>query len=64
MELKIENMTCGGCAKSVTRAIQSVDPTARVETNPATRLVSVETTATEAELHQVLQDAGYPASAT
>ncbi|WP_349507207.1 cation transporter, partial [Agrobacterium pusense] len=23
MLLKIENMTCGGCAKSVTKAIQS-----------------------------------------
>lgn len=64
MDLKIENMTCGGCAKSVTRAIQSVDPSARVETNPATRQVSVETTASKAELHQALQDAGYPASAT
>ncbi len=37
MELRIENMTCGGCAKSVTKAIQSVDPTARVETNPEAR---------------------------
>jgi copper chaperone len=63
MELKIENMTCGGCAKSVTKAIQSVDPTARIETNPATRLVTVETTATRADLQQVLADAGYPASA-
>ena len=45
MELRIENMTCGGCAKSVTKAIQSVDPTARVETNPEARAVKVETTA-------------------
>ena len=26
MELKIEGMTCGGCAKSVTKAIQSRRP--------------------------------------
>jgi copper chaperone len=61
MELKIENMTCGGCANSVTKAIQSVDPTAKIETNPATRLVTVETTATTAALQQVLEDVGYPA---
>jgi len=30
MLLKIENMTCGGCARSVTKAIQSVDPNATV----------------------------------
>lgn len=62
MELRIENMTCGGCAKSVTKAIQSVDPEAAIETNPAARLVKVETTATSAALQKVLEEAGYPAS--
>ena len=64
MELTIENMTCGGCAKSVTKAIQSLDPNARIETNRAARSVKVETTASTAALQQVLEEAGYPASAT
>ncbi|WP_018184830.1 heavy-metal-associated domain-containing protein [Kaistia granuli] len=63
MELRIENMTCGGCAKTVTRAIQSVDPDAGIETNPAARLVRVETTATSAALQRALAEAGYPATA-
>lgn len=63
MELRIENMTCGGCAKSVTKAIQSVDPDAKIETNPAARMVKVETTAPSAALLQVLEEAGYPAIA-
>ncbi len=63
MELKIENMTCGGCARSVTKAIQSVDPTAKVETNPAARTVKIGTTATSADIQKVLQDAGFPATA-
>lgn len=62
MELRIENMTCGGCARSVTKAIHSVDPNARIETNPAARTVEVETTAPLAALQQVLDDAGYPAA--
>ena len=62
MELKIEGMTCGGCAKSVTKAIQAVDPTAKIDTNPAQRMVKVETTATPAALRQVLEEAGYPAT--
>lgn len=52
MQLKIENMTCGGCANSVTKAIQSVDP--------AARSVKLETTATPAALQKVLKEAGYP----
>ena len=62
MELRIESMTCGGCARSVTRAIQSVDPNALIETDPASRTVKVETTATAAALRQVLEEAGYPAT--
>jgi copper chaperone len=61
MELRIENMTCGGCARSVTMAIQSVDPRARVEANPAERAVKLETTASQAAIRQVLEAAGYPA---
>ena len=62
MELKIESMTCGGCAKSVTKAIQSVDSAAKIETNPAARAVKVETTATPSAILQVLEEAGYPAT--
>lgn len=62
MELKIEGMTCGGCAKSVTKAIQSVDSAAKIETNPAARAVKVETTATPSAILQVLEEAGYPAT--
>lgn len=62
MKLTIENMTCGGCARSVTKAIQSVDPNATIETNPAIRRVEVETTVTLLALQQVLEEAGYPAT--
>ncbi|MGQ5720357.1 heavy-metal-associated domain-containing protein [Pseudochrobactrum asaccharolyticum] len=62
MELKIENMTCGGCAKSVTKAIQSVDANAKIETDPATRLVRIETTVSSDALQKVLEEAGYPAA--
>ncbi|MGY5779664.1 heavy-metal-associated domain-containing protein [Rhizobium sp. LEGMi135b] len=63
MELRIENMTCGGCARSVTKAIQSVDPDAMIETNPDARTVKIETTASQPMLQQALEQAGYPAVA-
>lgn len=62
MDLKIEGMICGGCARSVTKAIQSVDANARVEANPAARAVRIETTATQAAVLRVLEEAGYPAA--
>lgn len=62
MELRIEGMTCGGCARSVTKAIRSVDPDARVEADPAARTIEVETTASPADLRRVLAEAGYPAT--
>ena len=41
---------------------QSLDATAKIETNPAARTVKVETSASQAALRQVLEEAGYPAA--
>lgn len=59
MQLHIENMICGGCVRSVTKAIQSVDPVAQVDAHPALHKVDVFTTAPRAELEAVLADAGF-----
>lgn len=61
MKLHIETMTCGGCARGVTKAIQSLDMKAQVKANPPTRSVEVETSASEAEILAALSKAGYPA---
>lgn len=61
MQFHIENMTCGGCARSVTKAIQSVDPAARVETDPAIRKVVVTSSLPRSDFEAVLAEAGYPA---
>jgi copper chaperone len=63
MELKVEAMACGGCVKSVTKAIQSVDADARVEADLAARAVRIETSAARAAILQALEKAGYPATA-
>lgn len=59
MQFHIETMTCGGCVRSVTKAIQSVDPVAEVKADPATHKVDVITTAPRARLVAVLTDAGF-----
>jgi copper chaperone len=62
LRFTVPNMACGGCTKGVTRAIQSVDADARVETDTAQREVRVESAkACEAALLAAHQSAGYPA---
>lgn len=62
MQFHIQNMTCFGCARSVTAAIQSVDKAAVVKADPESRKVDVETSAARAELEAVLAEAGFPAT--
>lgn len=59
VRFKIPAMTCGGCARSITRAVQSVDPTAKIDTDIAKQLVTIETAANEKSLAEVIQEAGY-----
>ena len=60
MEFQIDNMTCGGCAASVTKAIRSVDPEAKVDIDLATKKVTVASQREEAAFTAVLDDVGYP----
>ncbi|RDL47926.1 hypothetical protein BLJAPNOD_05152 [Ensifer sp. M14] len=56
----VPDMTCGGCAKSVTKALVSVDSDATIETDPPKREVRVRTSASEVAIRAVLSEAGYP----
>lgn len=60
MQFHIDNMTCGGCARVVTRAIQSVDPDAGIDTDAPSRLVKVETAASLEQVVAALREAGFP----
>ena len=59
MQFHIETMTCGGCARGVTKAIQSVDATATVQADPPNRRVEVTTTAPRDQIGAALTEAGF-----
>ncbi len=61
MQFQVNDMTCGGCAKSVAKAITNLDQNAKVDADPPTRTVKVETSASQSEVMRVLADAGFPA---
>lgn len=56
----IGNMTCGGCAQSVRKALLGVDPQARIETDPPAREVRVDSASDESAFRAALNTAGYP----
>ncbi len=63
MQFHIENMTCGGCVRGVTKAIQNVDPQAQVQADPPTRKVNVVSTASREQLEAALREADFPPQA-
>ena len=58
LDFRVEGMTCGHCEQAVTRAVQSVDPTARIIDRAADR-VAVESAADPAAVRRAIETAGY-----
>lgn len=54
----VHGMTCGGCAKSVTNAIQTAAPGASVEVNLEAKTVTVEGASMDV-VKQAVVDAGF-----
>lgn len=60
MKFRIDNMTCGGCARSVTATIQDLDPNAQVNIDVASKLVEVKSQVDAAQLIAALTEDGFP----
>ena len=63
-ELQVEGMTCGGCVRSVTKSVQSVDSNARVDVDLASKKVKVDTQASLDAVKSAISEAGYDVSAS
>ncbi|QXW27384.1 heavy-metal-associated domain-containing protein [Acinetobacter johnsonii] len=61
MKLRIDAMTCGGCARSVTATIKDVDPNAKVDIDVAAKLVEVESSEEQQMILDALAEDGFPA---
>jgi copper chaperone len=55
----VPEMTCGHCVSTLTKAIKSVDPTADVKADLASKTLKVETTAPAPAIAKALDEAGY-----
>ncbi|BAY89715.1 MULTISPECIES: heavy-metal-associated domain-containing protein [unclassified Tolypothrix] len=62
LQLTIPNMACSACANNITNALKVVDANANIQADPQTKLVTIDTQASETVIKEVLAAAGYPAS--
>ena len=59
VQLTIPDMACSACASTITQAIHTLDPSAQIQADTTTKLVTIETLLSWAEVQQVIQQAGY-----
>ena len=62
IQLKTPTLACSSCVDTVTAAIKNVDANAEIQANTKTKLIVVETQASELAIREALINAGYPAS--
>jgi copper chaperone len=55
LQFNVPGMTCGGCVNTIAKAVRTVDARATVQGDPKTKLVSVETQASEAAIKDVIR---------
>ncbi len=59
LQLTIPDMACAACAETITKAVNSLDPTAQVEANLQTKQVRIETQALPETVKATISAAGY-----
>lgn len=58
-EFIVEDMTCGHCASTITKAVKEVDGAARCEIDLAAKRVRVESDKPAADFLEAIEEAGY-----
>lgn len=60
ISFQVNDMTCGRCLSSITRAVKAADPGAQVRVDLAARRVAIEPVgANAADLSDAIRDAGF-----
>jgi copper chaperone len=62
LQFRVNDMSCEHCVKTITKAVTAIDAEASLEADVETKLVRIDSAHPVAELIQVLDAAGYPAT--
>ncbi|MCX7585781.1 heavy-metal-associated domain-containing protein [Phenylobacterium sp. 58.2.17] len=63
MNFQVEGMSCDHCVQSVTKAVQAVEPRAKVTIDLASGRVAVDGSERRDAVAQAIRDAGYSVAA-
>lgn len=58
-QFNVPDMTCGHCVSTITQAVKSEDPNAKVSISLAQHLVEVTSALAEQEIARRIEEAGY-----
>ena len=64
LEMHVSGMSCEACTRSVTRALQGADPSAKVQVDLAQGLVSAETVLGRPAAERAIAAAGFEVTAS
>ncbi|MFM0327904.1 heavy-metal-associated domain-containing protein [Caballeronia glebae] len=59
MKFEVKDMSCGGCANAITQAITQEDAAAKVAIDVASKVVEVQSTASQQRLMAAIETAGF-----
>lgn len=59
-ELQVEGMSCSHCVNAVTKSVQSVDASAKVDVDLLQQKVRINSSASLDDIKTAIVDAGYP----
>ncbi len=59
LNLTVPDMACSACAEAIAAAVRSLDATASIAADPATKAVTISTTADAAAIKTAIATAGY-----
>jgi copper chaperone len=59
IEFTVDDMTCGHCASTITRAVKDVDAASRCEIDLAGKKVRIESAHSAGEFRAAIEEAGY-----
>jgi copper chaperone len=59
MELRVDGMTCEGCVKAVTKAVQRIAPDARVDIDLAAGTVTIDAAVPSGQFAAAIEAAGF-----
>ena len=59
LKLKVPNISCSGCAETITESIKTMEPDAKIDVDVDAKTVTVESAASEETIKQAITAAGY-----